>query len=492
MPGVPTGRACDGCRKQKKKCDEKQPSCSRCARLKIPCIGSGQLRFKFQADKRSAKPTKADQIVARVDQRQPPRQHHFIVSLPPGSPTGLPGNALTQLASAFTHSIKRSTDLRFNLWWSFGSFLEDVPRRLGTNEALDRAVDTVTTAHANFCVGRVGSVDALAKYVQALRTLRVYLKDPVHAQSTNTLCAVMILLVCQMFMGPTSRCWSGHAEGAAQILRVRQQFRPQDPFEQKLFLSLRGVVLFEGLFNDRIKLSPQEWDDLVRNDFDGSTPDGRILLNLSRAPGLMHRGRETLSTGVDQTGVRDEVWSVYQTCKMNLSAIKLRLDENKDPTLEITGLSPTQKSFVRQAAYSNYQRMYGIGLVITLFFNCMLGALGAHDEMTVFDGTYLAEEVLALAEASRAYRPIGAGYLLVALTVAWAAVPDPDLRDRIMVVLKDYHGDFKIRDSGCMIQELEGITEHLRLGTPFRISGEKMAAEAQELELDKIGGLSPM
>ncbi|KAF4764689.1 hypothetical protein HAV15_001720 [Penicillium sp. str.  len=48
MPGVPTGRACDACRKQKKKCDEKQPACGRCLRLKVSCVGSGQQRFKFK------------------------------------------------------------------------------------------------------------------------------------------------------------------------------------------------------------------------------------------------------------------------------------------------------------------------------------------------------------------------------------------------------------------------------------------------------------
>lgn len=143
----------------------------------------------------------------------------------------------------FTQGIKRTADLRFNLWWSFGPFLEDVPRRLGSNEALDRAVDAVTTAHAGFCVGRVGTVDALTKYSQALRTLRVYLEDDFHAHSANTLCAVMLLLMCQIFLGPTSKCWSGHAEGAAQILKARKQFGPRDPFEQKLFMSLRGSVV---------------------------------------------------------------------------------------------------------------------------------------------------------------------------------------------------------------------------------------------------------
>ncbi|KGO38063.1 hypothetical protein PEXP_080790 [Penicillium expansum] len=48
MPGVPSSRACDACRQQKKKCDESNPKCSRCTRLQIPCINNGARRFKFQ------------------------------------------------------------------------------------------------------------------------------------------------------------------------------------------------------------------------------------------------------------------------------------------------------------------------------------------------------------------------------------------------------------------------------------------------------------
>jgi hypothetical protein len=152
------------------------------------------------------------------------------------------------LAGGFIATIKRTTDLRYNLWWSFGLWLEDVPKRLGTNEALDRAVDTLTTAHSNFSCNRGPSVEALAKHSRALRTLSVYLDDKVHAQSSSTLSAVMILLICQLFLGPSNRKFSGHAEGAAAILKARKNFGPRDAFEAKLFLSMRGSVVRLILF----------------------------------------------------------------------------------------------------------------------------------------------------------------------------------------------------------------------------------------------------
>lgn len=296
MPGVPTGRACEACRKQKKKvrrihpdssrrhahkyqcannepqCDEKQPSCARCLRLKIPCVGSGQLRFKFQEEKQYStrarkhhalsSSTSSDSTSETSSASQSPPQTVFRVSPPqknrpnsaryattalqvlaPESPQPLIGSDLNSLAGNFIATIKRTTDLRYNLWWSFGLWLEDLPRRLGTNEALDRAVDTLTMAHSNFSCNQPPSVETLSKHSRALRTLSVYLDDSVHAQSSSTLSAVMVLLICQLFLGPSKRKFSGHAEGAAAILKARKDFGPRDEFESKLFLSLRGSVV---------------------------------------------------------------------------------------------------------------------------------------------------------------------------------------------------------------------------------------------------------
>lgn len=158
-------------------------------------------------------------------------------------PPTCPGDEITFLTGSFVSAIKRTNDLRYNLWWSFGIFLDDVPRRIGTSEALDRAVDALTAAHANFCCRQSISVDALSKYSSALRTLRVYLEDPIQASSSNTLCAVMILLLCQSFHGNSGQVVTGHAQGASNILRARKDFGPRDDFERKLFLSLRGSVV---------------------------------------------------------------------------------------------------------------------------------------------------------------------------------------------------------------------------------------------------------
>ena len=394
-------------------------------------------------------------------------------------PSTFPNHHLTSLTNSFVGAIKRSTDLRYNLWWSFGLFLEEVPRRLGNNEALDRAVDAVTTIHADFCTRRSISVGALSKYSHALRTLSVYLDDPIQAIASNTLCAVMILLVCQAFIGNQGQLLSGHAGGAANILRARKNFGPRDEFERKLFYSLRGSVvrkptfssshktnanntkLFEGLYNEKIDLSPTEWESLVQNDYDTNLPEGRMILCLTRAPTLIKRGKHAIRTGQDLTKLKSEIQPIYEQCKGILAELKTRKTSFEASTPKTS--SPT---FMTQVLKAHYLRTYGLGLTITMFFNCIMQALNLDDSTFAAESTSFVEETLEHAAQSNVYRPVGAGYVILCLYAAWAATPDPQLRLSVELALLDYHDDFKHNRVSDLPYHLDCVSEHIWLGVP--------------------------
>ncbi|KAJ5959549.1 transcriptional regulator family: Fungal Specific TF [Penicillium vulpinum] len=455
MPGVPSGRACDACRKQKKKCDEKQPACGRCLRLKVSCVGSGQQRYKFKQEQFSSKPNQSGQMVLSSKSR-PTEEIQYSSQIP----QACPGNSMTSLTSSFVGAIKRSSDLRYNMWWSFGLYLEEVPRRLGSNEALDRAVDAVTTAHAGFCTRQLASVEALAKYSSALKTLRVYLDDPIQASASSTLCAVMILLICQTFMGNNGRMLSGHAQGAANILRARKNFGPRDDFEQKMFLSLRGSVLFEGLYNDAIDLTPEEWDALAVNDFDQNLPEGQILRCLARAPVLIKRGKRAIRDGEDLTPLKKEVRPIYEKCKLLLAELKARTAK-----AETSELITMPETFMTKIMRAHYLRTHGIGLAITAFFNCILQALDPSDYTCVVESRSLVKDTLVHAQKSNMHRPIGAGYITMCLSAAWVVTSDPQLRSMVEVALIDYFGDFVTQHGLNIPHELGWINESLCLGS---------------------------
>lgn len=162
MPGVPSGRACEGCRKQRKKvcliklhitkrfglkrkqkCNEAKPSCSRCMRLQITCVGSGQQRYKFQ--EQTGLPSVSAKSRRRRTEAPPPAPWRGCTTV-----TTIPrplSNEVTSLIHQLLGAIKPSTDLTYNLSWAYGGLFDFVPKRLGISEALDASVGALLEAH---------------------------------------------------------------------------------------------------------------------------------------------------------------------------------------------------------------------------------------------------------------------------------------------------------------------------------------------------------
>jgi len=200
MPGVPSGRACEACRKQKKKCDEIQPTCSRCRRVGITCVGSGAKRVKWSIEttskNRGRVTTSTSTTVIRTASSTPDQEVPLVRRI-----SRSPSNCQTVLALTLIDKVHltKDSDLRYNLTWAYGGFIQDVPRRLGKNAALDAAATSLALSHVRYSTGRRDAApEELKAYINALKVLRNCLDDPVVARDANTLCAVMLLLFCQV------------------------------------------------------------------------------------------------------------------------------------------------------------------------------------------------------------------------------------------------------------------------------------------------------
>jgi hypothetical protein len=110
----------------------------------------------------------------------------------------IPANHLTLLIGSFVQTFNATADLNYNLVWSYGLYLQEIPQRLGTNEALDTAVSALVAAHSSLASGREPSINAIYKYSRALQALRESLNDPIKAAASETLCAVKLLMICQV------------------------------------------------------------------------------------------------------------------------------------------------------------------------------------------------------------------------------------------------------------------------------------------------------
>lgn len=180
----------------------------------------------------------------------------------------------------------------------------------------------------------------------------------------------------------------------------------------------------------------------------------------------MRRARMFLRTGSDPTGIQDELWALYQACKLDLHKLK-QSSINKDLSLAEALTHGSHRAWLERVLTVQYDRVYGIGLVITLFFNCMIQALEIHSDAVQSDAHHFIEEILMLAEISEDLRPVGSGYLIICLTTAWAATREPELKGRVLTWLCEYQTDFNNRQVSHLQQELQWTAEHLCLGDPL-------------------------
>lgn len=106
-----------------------------------------------------------------------------------------PSNQSTLVMARFC-SVLGITDARYDIN-VYGSFMKDVPSRLGSNPALDASVRATLSIYSAVHA-RNQSVESLALYGKALEALRRVLMDPAGSRSANTLCAMYLMMVCQV------------------------------------------------------------------------------------------------------------------------------------------------------------------------------------------------------------------------------------------------------------------------------------------------------
>jgi len=107
----------------------------------------------------------------------------------------VPSSQMMEDASGFVSALQ-VTDVRFELG-IYGPFLAEIPRRLGKSEALDASVRALTTAYPSVHSHQFTS-DMYKSYGEALRHLRTALGDSSTATSVDTLCAVYLVMICQV------------------------------------------------------------------------------------------------------------------------------------------------------------------------------------------------------------------------------------------------------------------------------------------------------
>ncbi|RMZ89894.1 hypothetical protein DV736_g2881, partial [Chaetothyriales sp. CBS 134916] len=293
----------------------------------------------------------------------------------------------TMLALSLAEKFDESFDLRFHLSWTYGNFLEDIPRRIGANPALD-----------------------------------------------------------------------------ASILQARGYFHTDNEFEQKILLSLRGPVLLEALWNDKIQFTQDEWLNLVESKADASTLVDRMMKCCAQMPDLLRRGRLALQQQRAEllTSLIQQARQQYEMLLFITNAYKQKYNTFKaNPAL----LTPPGLTVERMA--HTYHRIYGLSLGLCLISSSIAQGLDVAKGLDLqAEALLLCGQVMLLAEEGTIYRPLGSDHMLICLLAGWSATIDCAVRARLLQLYRVYTSDLpESRGPQSMVRCLEWSSQRLRFQT---------------------------
>ncbi|KAF5026004.1 hypothetical protein F66182_1906 [Fusarium sp. NRRL 66182] len=423
MPGVPKSKGCKNCHKQKKRCDEAKPACSRCVRLNIPCMGAGEQRYVFKpvsfqnATKPVRKPSK------RIYPAKVPILHK-------------PQSPLSVVQAKFVAALQM-TDIRYSLG-CYGDFLEHIPKRLGHSEVLDASAKAMIDALPYHYTQDLPP-DALASYISALKELRVSLGSAETKLKPETLSTIYIIMICQGWIGRTDDCVKSHGEILAHLANSAIGQNWTDTFELRLLETLFVPLILEAMVNPAITMEP--WFTFIdscllqppyetRQEFKVLSLQAQKLV---RMPVFFHKPflhqAEIMSTYGELRDDHPRIQQYLQSLKQEMS--------NHSDQQQVDCLKETRKEFHR------FRVLDGVLLTVVIPLNSLLRTLYPEDNALFLEAESLTNEFLALAEDAAQYRPLGASYIPPCLAAVWATTSAfPDQQAKLATLMAEYQPDF--------------------------------------------------
>jgi hypothetical protein len=112
------------------------------------------------------------------------------------APSAGPGNDKTLIAGSLVHIIELK-DPAYDIA-TYGWFVQDLPRRIGSSKPLDAAIAAFVAGFSTLQDKTKSKVDALDRYVFALKTLRKSMQSPARGNSADNMCSIYLIAICQV------------------------------------------------------------------------------------------------------------------------------------------------------------------------------------------------------------------------------------------------------------------------------------------------------
>ncbi|KAJ8062769.1 hypothetical protein OCU04_008027 [Sclerotinia nivalis] len=280
MVGVPKSNRCDNCRKRKKKCGEQRPSCAECIRSGWTCPGYSA-RWKFMDETaKLAKLYSRKKYIDEYDTKDSDviTPEEEILSSTEFSSTVFVLENFKDVSpeiSRFHDGNPLATTLVYCLGckvkgdliplWLLGSFFQHIPGRLGHSTALDDAVSCVCSLYCDRSSNEHTKSNVIYReYIRALSSLQKCLADENLRFQSETICASLLLQMCELAVNIDKGRWGDLARGTAQLIQARGVYRHMDPFDLGMLESqLSYIVIQSAKSEEDCYLRQPEWRALL-------------------------------------------------------------------------------------------------------------------------------------------------------------------------------------------------------------------------------------
>ncbi|CAI6342052.1 unnamed protein product [Periconia digitata] len=427
MPSGPTSRGCNACRAQKKGCDRQKPVCSRCKRLNLVCVGAGEQRFKFVGT--DSKPSNSTKLVpvART-------------SISPGL-----DSETTSISSAFIRTLGiGDPSSQLDTITMVNGLFAQIPRRLGSNKALDTASEALMSSY-KFVYDRGQIRKARMHYGRALKELSITLQDPAATRSSNTLCAIYLLLICQNWISKGEMQYGNHMEGVCYVLnafaetfdwtRPRHTYDNSNNLELVLISILTFPLMVEKIYNPRLNFGP--W---LQKALAWQGPRGK---DIKYPYSLGMRNVYQITELVQDPAPHQTAFEIaYDILCEDISIMGQRL---ADLSISSDGKSGNEVPQQIRALQFVYGMHYGMMLPFACILNSLLRAFPSNQfqpKALEEDAERFVKASIKLARESNPLRPLGTEGIPWVLCFTWALSSDAATQTEIEDLIRMYDSDF--------------------------------------------------
>ncbi|KAL1963335.1 hypothetical protein VTN77DRAFT_8456 [Rasamsonia byssochlamydoides] len=289
MVGTPRSAGCETCRRRKKKCGEERPSCRACVAAGQKCPGYAR-QWKFVDETQQLASQYRQKRYIFEDMTTPPTGTVRDL-LPSDDPQPQSGSGFSSyeeyhlgdklffvgIFRALTtendrngaflmHIVENAqSQLVFPLR-SHGSYFRFIPARLGRNLALDEAVSCLCAMY-DYALVKTASSRRLAtrRYVRSLEALRCCLQDMQLRLEPETICASILLQLCELLTNADNGRWNHLSRGTKILIQERGPAAFAAPFERAMLESQRAFFIAQAVHaGERCFLSEAPWRELLR------------------------------------------------------------------------------------------------------------------------------------------------------------------------------------------------------------------------------------